>query len=75
MEDRAQLQIVLHGLEGCDVDPARLPVGGSTPEDRKTYALERASLAEDLGPFQTFMHRRLDATLGEYVRALQEALP
>jgi hypothetical protein len=45
------------------------------PEDRKTYALERASLAEDLGPFQTFMHRRLDATLGEYVRALQEALP
>jgi hypothetical protein len=28
------------------------------PEDRKTYldALERGSLAEDLGPFQTFMH-------------------
>jgi Fic family protein len=47
------------------------------PEDRKTYldALERASLADDLRPFQTFMHERLDATLGEYLSALQEALP
>jgi Fic family protein len=46
------------------------------PEDRKAYldALERGSLAEDLSPFQTFMHRRLDATLGEYLSALQEAL-
>jgi Fic family protein len=47
------------------------------PEDRKTYldALERGSLTEDLQPFQNFMHERLDATLGEYLSALQEALP
>lgn len=47
------------------------------PEDRKVYldALERGSLADDLKPFQTFMHVRLDATLGEYLGALQEALP
>jgi Fic family protein len=47
------------------------------PEDRKTYldALEQASVKADLKPFQTFMHRRLDATLDEYLRALQEALP
>jgi Fic family protein len=46
------------------------------PEDRKTYldALERGSLAEDLGPFRTFMHECLDATLGEYLDALTEAL-
>jgi Fic family protein len=47
------------------------------PEDRKRYldTLERASLAEDLQPFQTFMHERLDSTLGEYLSALREALP
>jgi Fic family protein len=47
------------------------------PEDRKIYldTLERASLAEDLKPFQTFMHERLDSTLGEYLSALREALP
>jgi Fic family protein len=47
------------------------------PEDRKTYldALERGSLAEDLRPFQMLMHERLDATLGEYLNALREALP
>ena len=47
------------------------------PEDRKTYldALERGSLAGDLDPFQTFMHERLDATLGEYLSALGEVLP
>jgi Fic family protein len=47
------------------------------PEDRRTYldALERGSLAEDLSPLQTFMHGRLDATLGEYSSALQQALP
>jgi len=47
------------------------------PEDRKTYldSLERASLAEDLTPYRIFMHQRLDATLGEYLSALQEALP
>jgi Fic family protein len=47
------------------------------PEDRKTYldTLEHASMREDLKPFQTFLHERLDATLGEYLSALQEALP
>jgi Fic family protein len=47
------------------------------PEDRKLYldTLEQASLRDELKPFQTFMHRRLDATLGEYLSALQEALP
>jgi Fic family protein len=47
------------------------------PEDRKAYldSLERASLAEDITPYQTFMHRRLDETMGEYLSVLQEALP
>jgi Fic family protein len=47
------------------------------PEDRKTYldALERGSLAEDLAPFQAFMHERLEATLTEYLSAVGEALP
>ena len=47
------------------------------PEDRKTYldALERGSLTEDLKPFQRFMHERLDATMTEYLAALQEAVP
>jgi Fic family protein len=47
------------------------------PADRAAYldALEHASLADDLGPFQTLMHERLDATLGEYLSALKEALP
>jgi Fic family protein len=46
------------------------------PEDRKTYldALERGSLADDLRPLRNFMHERLDATLAEYLSALQEAL-
>jgi Fic family protein len=46
-------------------------------EDRKAYldSLERASLTEDLTPYRILMHGRLDATLGEYLRALQEALP
>ena len=43
------------------------------PEDRKTYldTLEHASTRDDIRPFQTFMHERLNATLGEYLRALQ----
>jgi Fic family protein len=47
------------------------------PEDRKTYldTLEHASMRADLKPFQTFMHQRLDATMGEYLSALKEALP
>jgi hypothetical protein len=46
------------------------------PEDRKTYldALEEASLSGDLRPFNDFMHRRLDATLTDYLKALHEAL-
>ena len=44
------------------------------PEERKRYldALEHASLTEDLDPFQTFLHERLDATLEEYVCALRD---
>jgi Fic family protein len=44
------------------------------PEDRKCYldALEHGSLTEDRQPFQTFMHQRLDATLAEYLSALQD---
>jgi len=43
-------------------------------EDRKIYldALERASVADDLAPFQAFMHERLDVTLAEYLGALRE---
>lgn len=47
------------------------------PEDRRAYldALEHGSLTEDRRPFQTFMLERLDATLGEYLSAVKEALP
>jgi Fic family protein len=47
------------------------------PEDRKTYldGLERASLAKDALPYQTFMHARLDATLTDYLKVLAEASP
>ena len=47
------------------------------PVDRSRYlaVLERASLAEDLQPFQIFMHERLSATLDDYLSAVQEALP
>ena len=46
------------------------------PQDRKTYldTLEHGSLHADLTLFQTFMHERLDATLGDYLSALHEAL-
>lgn len=46
------------------------------PEDRKRYldALEQASTEDDLQPFQTLMHERLDATLDDYVGLLQEAM-
>jgi Fic family protein len=46
------------------------------PEDRKVYldALEHGSLKHDQGPFQTLMHQRLDATLEEYLNALDETL-
>lgn len=47
------------------------------PEDRARYldALERASLENDLLPFQMFMHQRLDTTMGEYLTALSESHP
>jgi Fic family protein len=47
------------------------------PEDRKIYldTLECGSPTDDLRPFHTFMHERLDATLGEYLSALREGLP
>jgi hypothetical protein len=45
------------------------------PEDRKAHldTLEHAFTRDDIRPFQTFMYQRLDATLGEYLSALQEA--
>jgi Fic family protein len=47
------------------------------PEDRKTYldTLEHASLRDDLKPFQTFMHQRLESTLDEYLSTLKDAQP
>src|SRR3954451_6508137 len=47
------------------------------PEDRKLYldALAHASLTNDLGPFQTFMHRQLDGALDEYIDGLRDLLP
>lgn len=47
------------------------------PEDRARYldALERASLRDDLTPFQALLHERLDATLADYLAVLREALP
>jgi Fic family protein len=47
------------------------------PEDRRRYleTLEHGSLQADLAPFQTFMHLRLDETLGDYLSALHETLP
>lgn len=46
-------------------------------EDRKEYldTLQHASMEDDLKPFQTFLYRRLEATLAEYLSALYEALP
>lgn len=47
------------------------------PADRKVYleALETASISHNPLPFQTLMHQLLDATLGKYLSASQEALP
>ena len=47
------------------------------PADRRICLdrLERASLADDLLPFQTFMHERLETTLDEYLSALREVSP
>jgi len=45
------------------------------PEDRNIYldTLEQASASDNLKPFQTFLHERLDATLTEYLTALEES--
>ena len=53
------------------------PRPGSQGTSHYLDSLERASLTEDedLTPYRILMHRRLDATLGEYLSALQEALP
>jgi Fic family protein len=47
------------------------------PEDRKLYldTLAHASLTNDPGPFQTFMHRQLDGALDEYIDGLRDLLP
>jgi Fic family protein len=46
-------------------------------EDRKAYldSLERASVAEDLAPYQLLMRQRLDATLQDYLDVLSEGAP
>jgi Fic family protein len=64
-------------LMNCLLIRAGYPPVAVRPEDRMTYlnTLELASLTDDLQPFQAFMHQRLDATLDEYLRALQESLP
>jgi Fic family protein len=47
------------------------------PIDRNAYlhALERGSLADDLEPFQIFMHERLDVTLDDYLGVVGESIP
>jgi Fic family protein len=47
------------------------------PQDRLRYleTLEHASLTNDLAPFQRLMHERLEATLGEYLTALEGSAP
>ncbi|MCI0736420.1 MAG: Fic family protein, partial [Beijerinckiaceae bacterium] len=47
------------------------------PDDGKAYldSLDRASLSGDLAAYRILMHQRLDATLGEYLGVLREALP
>jgi Fic family protein len=55
---------------------AGYPPVAVSPGGRKAYldALEHASLADDLAPFQALMHSRLDETLGEYLQALRPGL-
>jgi Fic family protein len=47
------------------------------PDDRLAYlrALQHAQAGGGDDAFRTLLYERLDATLAEYVRALQEALP
>jgi Fic family protein len=47
------------------------------PEDRLEYiqSLQQEQAGQGAGNFNALLYRRLDATLGEYLSALQEALP
>jgi Fic family protein len=47
------------------------------PEDRPAYirALQQAQAGQGSGSFDNLLYERLDATLGEYLSALQEARP
>lgn len=47
------------------------------PEDRLTYirALQRTQAGKGTESFDTLLYDRLNATLGEYLSALTEALP
>ena len=47
------------------------------PEDRLDYirALQQAQAGQGLEGFNNLLYVRLDATLGEYLSALEEALP
>jgi Fic family protein len=78
--------VAIHPFTDCNGRSARLlmnllllrqgyPPVAVRPEDRKTYldTLEQASLRDDLQPFRTFLYRRLEATLTDYLAALQEA--
>jgi Fic family protein len=51
------------------------PLFAVRPEDRKPYldVLECGSMSNDLQRFRHFIYERLDATLEEYVSALEEA--
>ena len=47
------------------------------PEDRLDYirSLQQTQAGQGSGSFDGLLYKRLDATLGEYISALQEALP
>ena len=47
------------------------------PEDRLDYirSLQQEQAGQGAESFKTLLYRRLDATLGEYLSALQEAPP
>lgn len=80
--------IAIHPFEDGNGRVARLLMnlllirGGYPPvpmrrKIRKTYlnSLERSLLTGDRRPYRVLMYQRLDATLGEYLSTLQEALP
>jgi hypothetical protein len=47
------------------------------PEDRPAYlgALQQAQAGNGTGALDLLLYRRLDATLGEYLRASKQAVP